>query len=95
MKRRNYFLCELRGDGNYFLRGEKFSYDDFEAFRLLLWGGLVAGRSFILLGCRMILVLLMTVLLPLPVGRAVLSRPGPVLAEVLNREYGTRRKAVV
>ena len=78
--------------GNYFLRGEKFSYDDFEAFRLLLWGGLVrsglvAGRSFILLGCRMTLVVLMTILLPLPVRGAVLPHPGPVLAEVLNRDY--------
>ena len=92
-------MC-TKGDGNYFLRGEKFSYDDFEAFRLLLWGGLgrgalVAGRSFILLGCRMTLVVLMTILLPLPVRGAVLPHPGPVLTEVLNREYGTRRKAVV
>jgi hypothetical protein len=86
--------------GNYFLRGEIFSYDDFEAFRMVLCGGLgpgrlVAGRCFILAGCRMAFVVLMTLLLPLPIRGAVLPHPRPIPTEALNSEYGIRRKTVV
>jgi hypothetical protein len=58
-------------------------------------GRLVAGRSFILLGCRMAFFVLMTVLSPLPVRGAVLPHPGPIPAEALNSGYGIRREAVV
>ena len=58
-------------------------------------GRLVAGRSFILFGCRMAFVVLMTVLSPLPVWGAVLPHPRPIPTEALNSEYGIRRKAIV
>jgi len=50
-------------------------------------GRLFAGRSFVLLGCRMAFVVLMTVLSPLPVRGAVLPHPRPIPTEALNSEY--------
>jgi hypothetical protein len=94
------FLRRTWKGRNYFLRGEKFSYDDFEAFRLGLRdglgpNGLAGSRRLLLLGWRMALVVTMTFLPFFSIRGTVLPHPGPIPAEALNGEYGIRAKTVV
>jgi len=77
--------------GTIFSRGEKLSYDDFEAFGLMLCPGLrrtgAAAGFTILLGLVRAIVLMVALLPSLPVRGAVLPHSGPVPAEAMNGEY--------